>query len=77
MATSRRQTGGDEAVLRIDCADCALDGTAACADCVVTFLVGHDPGTALVVQAAEARALDALARGGLAPRLRHRPRRSA
>ena len=64
----------DDGVLRIDCGECVLDGTAACADCVVTFLVGHEPGTAVVVAAAEVRALGALARGGLAPALRHRRR---
>ena len=64
----------DDGVLRIDCGECVLDGTAACADCVVTFLVGHEPGTAVVVDAAEVRALGALARGGLAPALRHRRR---
>ena len=76
MATSdegqgRCETGG---VLRIDCDECALQGTAACVDCVVTFLVDRDPGTAVVVDAAEVRALRALARGGLAPALRHRRR---
>ena len=76
MATSddgqdRLDPGG---VLRIDCAECVLQGTAACVDCVVTFLVDRDPGEAVVVDVAEARALRALARGGLAPTLRHRPR---
>ena len=76
MATSDddRRWSGPADVLRIDCADCALQGTAACVDCVVTFLVDRDPGTAVVVDAAEARALRALARGGLAPALRHRRR---
>ena len=82
MATMRRpgtapddgSGGGGEAVLRIDCAECVLEGTAACVDCVVTFLVGHEPGAAVVVDAAEVRALGALARGGLAPSLRHRTR---
>lgn len=65
---------GADQVLRIDCDDCALQGTAACVDCVVTFLVEREPGAAVVVDVAEARALRALARGGLAPALRHRPR---
>lgn len=63
-------------VVRIDCAACALEGTSACADCVVTFLVRDDPG-AVLVELAEVRALGALARGGLAPALRHRPRQPA
>jgi hypothetical protein len=86
MATMRRPVAvpddgsdGDRSarVLTIDCAECVLEGTAACVDCVVTFLVGHEPGTAVVVDAAEVRALGALARGGLAPTLRHRPRQPA
>jgi hypothetical protein len=79
MATTRGwDRGGDEdRVLRIDCAECVLEGTSACVDCVVTYLVGHEDGTAFVVDAVEARTLDALARGGLAPVLRMRPRRTA
>ena len=82
MATMRRPGTpaagiGDGAVLRIDCAECVLDGTSACVDCVVPFLVGHEPGTAVVVDAAEVRALGALARNGLAPTLRHRRRQPA
>jgi len=74
MANDARLGRGDGGVLRIDCAECTLEGTAACSDCVVTFVVGHEPGTALVVSAAEARSLRALERGGLAPALRHRRR---
>lgn len=61
-----------EDVLVIDCAECVLDGTDACADCVVTWLVGREPGEAVVVDVAEVRALRALQDGGLVPRLRHR-----
>jgi hypothetical protein len=63
-----------EKVLVIDCAECVLEGTAACADCVVTFLVGREPGEAVVVDVAEVRALATLAQAGLAPVLRHRRR---
>ena len=61
-------------VLRIDCGECVLEGTAACADCVVTFIIGREPDKALVVDAAEVRALRALEQGGLVPALRHRRR---
>jgi hypothetical protein len=61
-------------VLRIDCAECALEGSEACADCVVTWLVVRDPGGAVVIDVAEVRALRSLEAGGLVPRLRHRPR---
>jgi hypothetical protein len=74
MATTRGTSSGGEDVLRIDCAECVLEGTSACHDCVVTFLIGREPGTAVVVDAAEVRALRALAQGGLAPALRHRRR---
>jgi hypothetical protein len=66
-----------EGILVIDCAACVLEGTEACTDCVVTFLVDREPGTAVVVDVGEARALRSLARSGLAPRLRHRAREPA
>lgn len=61
--------------LTIDCGDCVMAGTTACADCVVTFIVKRDPGDAVVVDADEERALRALGEQGLVPRLRHRARR--
>ena len=51
-----------------------MEGTDACADCVVTFLCAREPGEAVVIDADEARALRLLERGGLAPTLRHRRR---
>ena len=56
--------------LRIDCDECVAQGTAACADCVVTHLC-REPGDAVVIDVEEARALRLLARGGLVPELRH------
>lgn len=61
-------------VLRIDCSECAQEGTDACADCVVTFLCTREPGEAVVIDVAEVRALRLLEQGGLAPALRHRRR---
>jgi hypothetical protein len=58
----------------IDCADCVMAGTSACDECVVTFIVGRDPGSAVVVDADAERALRALGENGLVPRLRHRAR---
>jgi hypothetical protein len=66
--------GEHEGVLTIDCGECALEGTAACRDCVVTWLVERDEGHAVVIDVAEVRALRALQEGGLVPRLRHRRR---
>jgi Zn-finger protein len=68
-------TYGADGALVIDCAECALEHTDACHDCVVTWLVERDPTTAVVIDAAEVRALRALQAGGLVPTLLHSPRR--
>ena len=60
--------------LTIDCDDCAMQGTSACDDCVVTFLCAREPGDAILIDVVEARALRLLEEGGLAPALRHRRR---
>jgi hypothetical protein len=59
--------------LVIDCDTCALQDTAACVDCVVTFFCERPQG-AVVVSIEEARALRALNGAGLVPRLRHTAR---
>jgi hypothetical protein len=56
----------------IDCDECVMQGTPACADCVVTALCRQDPDQALVLDAAEFSALRLLNGAGLAPALRHR-----
>ncbi len=55
----------------ISCSDCVMQHTAACADCVVTFLCDHPAGTAVVLDEAESQALRILAGAGLVPGLRH------
>jgi hypothetical protein len=65
-----QQDHGGPATLRIDCDECAMRGTSACDDCVVTFIVSREPGDAVVIDADEERALRALTDGGLVPRLR-------
>lgn len=60
--------------LTIDCGTCTLEGTDACADCVVTFLCGREPDEAVVIDVAEARAVRLLGDAGLVPSLRHRRR---
>jgi hypothetical protein len=62
-------------VLTIDCSDCALAATAACDDCLVTFIVGRRPDEAVVMEAEEVRAAQLLGAAGLVGPLRHRPRR--
>jgi hypothetical protein len=51
-----------------------MQHTSACDDCVVSFIVGREPGTAIVIDVAEVRALRRLSDAGLVPRLRHRAR---
>lgn len=55
----------------IDCDECRMHHTEACADCVVTFVVGREPDDALVIDVEEARAIRRLAQVGLVPGLRH------
>ena len=47
----------DNQPLTIDCGECAMAGTTACDDCVVSFIVNREPGDAVVVDADEERAL--------------------
>ncbi|MGD0084619.1 MAG: hypothetical protein ABSD78_15725 [Acidimicrobiales bacterium] len=64
--------------LTISCDECRLDGTSACGDCVVSFLldepVSREPlrpvSQAVIVDAAEARAMKLLHSAGLVPTLR-------
>jgi hypothetical protein len=56
--------------LTIDCECCELQGTHACDDCVVTFLLGRQPDDAVVIDADEARAMRMLGHAGLVPTLR-------
>ena len=60
--------------LTIDCAECAHHHTDVCDDCVVSFIVDREPEDALVVDAAEARAVRLLERAGLVPGVRHEAR---
>ena len=48
-----------------------MQHTSACDDCVVTFVVERQPGDALVIDAAEERAVRLLTQAGLLPGLRH------
>ena len=58
--------------LLIDCHQCVLYESSACADCVVTFLCRSDVSTPVVVDLAEVRAMKMLDSAGLVPPLRHR-----
>jgi hypothetical protein len=58
--------------LTVDCDCCTLRDTAACDDCVVSFLLDREPEDAVVIDADEARAMRMLERAGLVPTLRFR-----
>ncbi|HUS62094.1 MAG TPA: hypothetical protein VMY34_07850 [Acidimicrobiales bacterium] len=58
----------------IDCDDCTMRDTPTCADCVVTFFCDRPPNEAVIIDAAEARAVRLLSDAGLVPRLRHHRR---
>ncbi|MDO8391825.1 MAG: hypothetical protein Q7V57_15225 [Actinomycetota bacterium] len=56
----------------ISCDTCVMDGSADCADCVVTHLLSPAPREAVVLNLAEVRAMRLLAEAGMVPTLRHR-----
>lgn len=60
--------------LTIDCATCAMQHTAACDDCVVTFICSRQPDEAVVIPVEELRSLRMLGDVGLVPHLRHHRR---
>jgi hypothetical protein len=64
----------NDCVTVIDCETCVMRSSAACADCVVTFLCERPAGRAVEFDGVEVVALRRLAEGGLAPALRHAAR---
>lgn len=59
----------------IDCDQCQMQGTDHCRDCIVTaMLEPREAGLATVIDAAEERALRAMAGVGLVPEIRMKPR---
>jgi hypothetical protein len=58
--------------MHIDCDECQMRRTEACGDCVVTFILGREPGDALVIDVEEERVIRRFTRVGLLPDLRHR-----
>jgi hypothetical protein len=55
--------------LSIDCDRCCLQGTDACDDCVVSFVLGRDVDDAIIIDVDEARTLRLLEGAGLLPGL--------
>lgn len=66
MRSSERR----EPAVIIDCDSCVVRGLA-CGDCVVSVLLGAPP--AIELDVSEQRAIDALGRAGIVPRLRLEP----
>lgn len=62
--------------MRIDCDECRMQNTAQCEDCVVTFLLGTEPGP-IELGDGEQAALGNLAQAGLVPPLRLIPKSEA
>jgi hypothetical protein len=60
--------------MHIDCDECRMQHTSACDDCVVSFIVGREPGEAVIIDVEEERAVRLLAGAGLVPALRHERR---
>lgn len=58
----------------IDCDECLMQATDACRDCVVTHILGREPGHAVVLDLDQERALRSLSDAGLVPGLLHLPR---
>mgnify|MGYP006269811089 FL=1 len=56
--------------ITIDCGGCALQGSHACEDCLVSFVVNRDPDDAVVIDVEEARTIRALEDAGLLPPVR-------
>jgi hypothetical protein len=56
----------------ISCDDCSMQRSAACDDCVVTYLVGQDADSSLVLDLDQARVVRLLGKAGLVPDLKFR-----
>jgi len=74
--TTTTTTSSSSSTIVIECVQCELLGSDACRDCLVTFVLDREPDDAVVIDAAEARAVRMLGRAGLLPRLRFSERAS-
>jgi hypothetical protein len=63
---ARERSPLDLTGMLISCDDCRMQGTDACDDCVVSYIVERPEG-AVVFDAAEERALREMSRAGLLP----------
>lgn len=60
--------------LILDCNECSMQGTAACDDCVVSYILDRPQDEALVFDVEQERALRSLSGAGLVPEVRFRRR---
>ena len=58
---------GPEPALTIDCDACEMQFSDACDDCLVSYLVGHEEGTPVLLDEDEKQAVELLADAGLVP----------
>lgn len=58
---------GPEPALMIDCDACEMQFTDQCDDCLVSYLVGHEEGTPVLLDEDEKQAVELLADAGLVP----------
>ena len=63
--------GQDEAI-EVDCDTCIMRATAACDDCLVTYICEREPHEAVIITIDELRAMRTLSEAGLVPGLKHR-----
>ena len=56
--------------ITIECGACVMQGTRACTDCVVSYVLDREPDDAVVIDSREARAMRMLEQAGLLPTLR-------
>lgn len=71
--TDQTRTPADDPGLVLDCNECVMQGTDACDDCVVSFLLDRPDG-AVVFDVTEERALRSMNRAGLLPEVRYKRR---
>ena len=62
------------APMTINCDQCIMQHTSACADCIVTFICSREPNEAVLIDVGELRALRLLSESGLVPGLKHERR---
>jgi hypothetical protein len=58
-------------VLLVDCDGCVGKARGACDGCVVSFILGREPGDAVIIDVAEQRAMRLLSDAGMVPPLRY------